>query len=125
MIEILQNVSERSPLAARVGEELGDWFRTMVSTRQGNPILRTTIISYLERLLDPIKEKGTGVSVHGYKINNLKFADDIGSLEEARDELQENLKRINEAGEDAGLKINNQKTMTMIFEQLNIIEELN
>jgi len=40
-----------------------------------------------------------GISVHGHKINNLKFADDIDLLEEDRDELQENMKQLNEAGE--------------------------
>ena len=60
--------------------------------------------------MDSIQEKGTGVSVHGHKINNLTFADDIDLLEEDRDELQENLSRINEAGEAAGLKVNIKKT---------------
>ena len=38
-------------------------------------------------------------------------------MEEEKDELQENLELINEAGEAAGLKINIQKTMTMVFGQ--------
>jgi len=70
-----------------------------------------------------IKENRTGISVHGHKINNLKFADDIDLLEEDRDEMQENLKRLNEAGKASGLKINIQKTTTMVFGQENIIEE--
>jgi len=36
--------------------------------------------------MDTIKEIGTGISVHGHKINNQKFADDIHFLED-RDEL--------------------------------------
>jgi len=74
--------------------------------------------------MDTIKENGTGIAVHGHKINNLKFADDIDLLEEDWDELQENLKQLNEAGEASGLKINIQKTITMVFGQENIIEEL-
>ena len=42
--------------------------------------------------MDPVRDNGTGVSVHVHKINNLKFADDIDLLEEDRDELQGNLK---------------------------------
>jgi len=72
----------------RVGGELGDWFRTTVGTRQGDSISPTTFISYLERVMDTTKDKETGVSVHGHKVNNLKFADDIDLLEEDRDELQ-------------------------------------
>jgi len=52
------------------------------------------------------------------------IADDIDLLEEDKDELQENLKRLNEAREASGLKINIQKTMTIVFGQENIIEAL-
>jgi len=71
--------------------------------------------------MDTIKDNRTGISVHGHKINNLKLADDIDLLEEERNALQENLKRLNEA---LGLMINIQKAMTMVFGQDNIIEEL-
>jgi len=74
--------------------------------------------------MDTIKENGTGISVHGHMINNLKFAGDIDLLEEDRDELQENLKRFNEAEKASELKINIQKTMTMVFGQETILEEL-
>ena len=45
-------------------------------------------------------------------------------MEEDKDKLQENLKRINETGGAAGLKVNIQKVMTMVFGQENITEEL-
>jgi hypothetical protein len=124
LIRIMQNVCEISQSAVRVGGELGDWFKTTVGTRQGDPISPTTFISYLERVMDSVRDNGTGISVHGRKINNLKFADDIDLLEEDRDELQGNLERINEAGEAAGLQINIEKTMTMVFGQECIEEEL-
>ncbi len=103
---------------------MGDWFKTTVGTRQGDPISPTIFISYLERVMDSVRDNGTGISVHGYKINNLKFADDIDLLEEDRVELKGNLDRINEAGEAAGLQINIEKTMTMVFGQEDIEEEL-
>jgi len=46
--------------------------------------------------MDTIKENGPVISVHGHKLNNLKFADDIDLLGE---ELKENPKRLNEARE--------------------------
>jgi hypothetical protein len=127
LLKILQNICEISQSAVRVGGELGDWFKTTVGTRQGDPISPTTFISYLERVMDTVRDNGTGVSVHGHKINNLKFADDIDLLDEDRDDLQGNLERINEvneAGEAAGLQINIEKTMTMMFGQEDIEEEL-
>jgi len=38
--------------------------------------------------------------------------------------VQDNLKRINEAGEATGLNVNTYKTMTIVFGQENNIEEL-
>ena len=124
LIKILQNICEISQSAVRVGGELGDWFRTTVGTRQGDPISPTTFIAYLERIMDPIRDNGTGVSVQGHLVNNLKFADHVDLLEEDRDKLQGNLERINEAGEAAGLHINTEKTMTMVFGQEDIKEGL-
>ena len=74
-----------------------------------------SFISYPEKVMGPIKLKGTGVSVYGHKLNTLKFPDDIDLLKENNDGLQVSLKRINEAGEVAGLKINIQETMTLVF----------
>ncbi len=108
--KILQSSCEISQSAVRVGREMGDWFKTTVGTRQGDPISPTIFISYFERIMDLVRDNGTGISVHGYKINNLKFADHIDLLEEDRVELQGKLDRINEAGEAAGLQINIEKT---------------
>ncbi len=108
----------------RVGEELGNWFKTKVGTRQEDPISPTILISYLERVMDSVRDNGTGISVHGYKINNLKFSDDIVLVEEDRVELQGDMNQINEAGEAAELQINIERTMTVVFGQENIEEEM-
>ena len=120
LIAILRNICETSQSAVRVGGEIGEWFKTSVGTRQGDPISPTTFITYLERIMDAVRDNGTGVSVQGHRINNLKFADDIDLLEEDDDDLQWNLDRINEAAEAAGLQINIEKTMTMVFGQEDI-----
>ncbi len=124
LIKIQQNISEISQSAVQVGIELGDWFKTKVGTRQGAPISPTIFISYLERVMDSLRDNASGISVHESKINNFKFADDIVLLEEDRVELQGNLDRINEVGEAAELQINTEKTMTMVFGQENIEEEM-
>ena len=120
LIDILKNICETSQSAVRVGGEMGDWFKTSVGTRQGDPISPTTFITYLERIMDAVRDNGTGVTVQGYRINNLKFADDIDLLEEDDDDMQWNLDQINEAAEAAGLQINIEKTMTMVFGQEDI-----
>ena len=124
LTDIMRNICETSQSAVRIGGELGEWFRTSVGTRQGDPISPTTFITYLERIMDAVRDNGTGVSVQGHRINNLKFADDIDLLEEDGDDLQRNLDQISEAAEAAGLQINIEKTMTMVFGQEDIGKKL-
>ncbi len=38
---------------------MGDWFKTTVGTRQGDPISPTTFIPYLERVMDSVRDNGT------------------------------------------------------------------
>jgi len=67
----LQNICENSQSAVRVGKELSEWFETSVGTRQGDQISPTIFISYLERVMDVVKDNNTGVSVQGILLNNL------------------------------------------------------
>jgi len=86
-----------------------------VGTRQGDPISSTTFIIYLERIMDVIRDRDTGVRIQGHNLNNLKFADDIDTIQENRNKLQENMNEVRKAGEAAGLKINVEKTKTMVM----------
>src|SRR6218665_95932 len=42
---------------------------------------------YLERIMDVIRDRDTGVRIQGHNINNLKFADDIDMIEEDTNRL--------------------------------------
>jgi len=39
-------------------------------------------IAYLERVMDVISDRETGVSIHGNRVNNSKFADDLDLKED-------------------------------------------
>ena len=49
-------------------------YNCVIGTRQGDPISPNTFITYLERVMENIQDNGTGISVQGELINNLKFA---------------------------------------------------
>ena len=109
--------------AVRVDKELGELFRMKVGTRHGDRISATTLIIYLERIKNVIRDKDTGVRIQGHNIYNLKFADDIDMIEENRNKLQENMNEVRKAREAARLKINVGKTKTMPMGNKNIIEQ--
>ena len=59
-----------------------------------------------------LEEAQTGIKIAGRNINNLRYADDTTVMEESKEELKGFL-RVKEESENAGLKLNIQKTKTM------------
>src|SRR5437870_7361806 len=57
-------------------------------------------------------------------INNFRFADDIDLVEESCVALQNSVKLLSEAWIDAGLRINIEKTKTMIFGKEDIEQQI-
>jgi len=53
----------------------------LILTYDGS-ISPTVFIADLERAMDKVKDGEEGISVHGIRINNLRFADDIDIIEE-------------------------------------------
>jgi len=65
--------------------------------------------------MDGLGDNGIWISVNGYQLNNMKFADDIDLIEKRQDTLQANINTLYTAGETAGLRINIGKTMSLVF----------
>ena len=55
----------------------------------------------------------TGIKIAGRNINNLRYADDTTFMAESQEELKSLLMRVTEDSENAGLKLNIQKTKIM------------
>ena len=56
-----------------------------------------------------------GVNIGGKNVNNLRYADDTALTAESPPELQVLLDKINEKGEEYGMRINVKKTKTMVI----------
>ena len=56
-----------------------------------------------------------GLSVHGYKITNLRYADDIDLVSTSSEQLQQSLDEVTKRANKAGLKVNVGKTKYMTF----------
>ena len=60
-----------------------------------------------------LDESQAGIKLSGRNINNLRYADDTTLMAESEEELKGLLMRMKEESEQAGLKLNIQKTKIM------------
>jgi len=60
-----------------------------------------------------VEETQAGIKTAGRNINNLRYADDNNLMTESKEELKSFLMRVKEKSENAGLKLNIQKTKIM------------
>ena len=56
-----------------------------------------------------LDEAQAGIKIGGRNINNLRYADDTTLMAESEEELKNQLMKVKEEHEEAGLKLNNQK----------------
>jgi hypothetical protein len=124
LVQILQTAAEQSKAAVKIGQEVGEWFKISKGTKQGEPPSPAQFIAYLERMMEVIQDNGTGISIQGEMINNLRFADDIDLIEESSEALQKNVNLLEEAGRNSSLNINIEKTKTMVFGKTEIEKEI-
>ena len=74
--------------------------------------------------MDSVQNNGTGISIQGEEINNLKFADDIDMLDEDWDLLVKNIQTLDTEGRRAGLEINVEMTKSLIFGSTDSPDEI-
>ena len=60
-----------------------------------------------------LDEAQAGIKIARRNINNLRYADDTTLMAESEEELKSRLMKVNEKSENAGLKLNIQKTKLM------------
>ena len=60
-----------------------------------------------------LKEAQAGITITGRNINNIRYADETTLMAENKEELKSFLMKVKEESENAGLKLNTQKTMIM------------
>ena len=60
-----------------------------------------------------LEEAQAGIKIAGRNINNLRYADDTTLMAESEEELKNLVMKVKEESENAGLKLNIQKTNIM------------
>ena len=59
-----------------------------------------------------------GIKIAGVNINSFRYADDTTLMAESKEELKSLLMKVKEESEKVGLKLNLQKTKTMVSGQI-------
>ena len=111
----LENLYEGQNAMVRTGHGTTDWFQIGKGAHQGcilSPCLFNLYAEYIMRNAG-LEEAQTGIKIAGRNINNLKYADDTTLIAESEEELKSFLMKVKEESENAGLKLNIQKTEIM------------
>ena len=66
-----------------------------------------------------LDEAQAGIKIAGRNINNIRYADDTALMAESKGELKSLLMNVKEESENAGLKLNIQKTKIMTSSPIN------
>ena len=112
---MLRDINENAQAAVRVCGQEGSWFATSRGTSQGDLISPTVFIADLERAIYKVKNGEEEISVHGIRINNLRFADDIDIIAKEENTLERTVHTLHNEAMRYGLVMNADKTKTMVF----------
>ena len=112
---LLRNLYEGQEATVRTGHGTTDWFQIEKGVRQGcifSPCLFNFYAEYIMRNAG-LDEAQAGVNIARRNTNNLRYADDTTLMAESEEELKSLLMKVKEESEEAGLKLNIQKTKIM------------
>lgn len=98
-------------------EECSSAFRTTVGVRQGGVVSPKLFSVYMDELVDLITNCESGTFIGEIKIDIILYADDILLLARTMDELQEQLKIVENYGVMNDIKFNAAKTNFIVFNQ--------
>ena len=125
IIQLIKAMYDQQQAAVRTTYGLTEWFEVNQGVRQGCILWPHLFNIYSETIMRNALENYEGtVNVGGYKISNLRYADDIVLIASNVNELQQLLDKVRGASEKAGLFLNAKITKTMtIRRQLTMNDE--
>ena len=112
---LLRNLYARQEAAVRTGHGTTDWFQRGKGVRQGCILSSCLFNLFAEYIMcnARLDEAQAGIKISWRNINNLRYADDTTLMAESKEELKSLLMKVKEESENAGLKLNIQKTKIM------------
>ena len=114
---LLRSLYANQEATVRTAHEKMDQFKIGKGIHQGCTLslcLFNLYAEYIMRNAGLVKTQA-GIKISGRNINNLRYADDTALMAESEEELHSLLMKVKEESEEAGLKLNVQKTKVMAF----------
>ena len=92
-----------------------DWLKIGKGVRQGYMLSPCLFNLYAEYIMQNVglDDSQAWIKIAGRNIYNLRHADDIALMAESKEDLKSLLMKVKEESEEAGLKLNIQKTKIM------------
>ena len=109
---LLRNLYVGQEATVRIGNGTVNWFQIGKGVCQScilSPCLFNFYAEYLMRNAG-LNESQAGIKIAGRNINNLRNADNTTLMAESKEELKSLLMKVKDESEEAGLKLNIQKT---------------
>ena len=94
-----------------------DWFKTGKRVYQGCMLSPILFNSYADYIMQNVRldESLTRLKISWRNTNNLRYTNDITLVAESKEELKSLLMKVKEESGKAGLKLNIQKTFTLLL----------
>src|SRR6266516_7746890 len=112
---LLQDLYMRQEAVVRVAGEDSDPGIIGRGVRQGCPISPLLFSIYAEvMMMEALEDMNEGVKVGGQLVSDVRFADDQGMVASTESRLQSQMNKLNDTAKTFGMKINVQKTKTIV-----------
>ena len=117
LILIIESLYNKANSAVLINNEIGDFFKTTVGVRQGCLLSPTLFNIFLEKIMqETLKDHNSSISVGGYNICNLRFADDIDLMAGSITELQKLTDNLQKCSSAYGMEVSSEKSKVLINE---------
>lgn len=120
LVHLLRKLYEEGTASVRTDDVSSHNFHPSAGVRQGcilSPLLFNIYTELIMRMT--LENWSDGIAIGGYKISNLRYADDTTLFASSIDKMESLLNKMERVSLDFGLKINRSKTKVMIVDRAN------
>ena len=115
IIQTIEALYQNSSSAVLLDGSVGQVFNTTVGVRQGCILSPTLFNIFLEQIMqETLHNHSSSVSIGGYPLCNLRFADDIDLMAGSEQELQNLTDRLTGTAAKYGMEINTEKSEVLV-----------